>query len=737
MTLWQVTTEMTRRLITLFTRDADGRRPVNGDREKFQSDPHWRDLDDVPRVLPRRHRRGPRRRAPDRLDRRRRQAHPPVRGIRDEGPPTRRASSGSGAWDRTSARSDRGCGTEWLEPDGDGGFASGTVGGYRTRRYHALLLPATTPPTGAFVLVNGFEAWLDLARRPLALSTQHYAPDVVYPRGVDHLDGVHGGAVAALDVRAARTAPTIVHEIVVAHARGHGRARGAASRGAGRAAAQRAAAAVGPRLPRAHARERRVRFHARSRTAATSRGIRTAGVPRDRRAVDRDATRTRPTGTATSSTREEAARGLDCVEDLAAPGVFTFDLDAARRRARAARRRRHRRRRAQPRRGDVRAAERKRRAVLARSTAPPTRIIVRRGDRRHTIVAGYPWFTDWGRDTFIAMRGLVLARGRADVASIDPRRLVGARLAGHAAQPLSRRRRGAAIQRGRRVAVVRRRRARVHGGRGATPPMRCAERGATRSSTATRAARASASAWTRDGLLACGEPGVQLTWMDARVDDRVITPRIGKPVEVQALWINALRLAGAHAPQAERATASFRARFCERRARRACTTWSTPITCRAASTRACGPTRSSRSAACRIAIVDGDAARAVVDDVEAELVTPAGLRSLAPRPIPPIARATKAASAQRDGAYHQGTVWPWLTGAFVDAWLRVHGNDAAARERRRASASSTPLARARRRGGDRPPVRDRRRRRAAHAARLPVPGVVAGRADPGAHATMA
>ena len=72
---------------------------------------------------------------------------------------------------------------EWLEPDGLGGFASGTVGGERTRRYHALLLAATTPLTGRVVLVNGIEAWLEGADGRVFLSTQRYTPDVQFPEG--------------------------------------------------------------------------------------------------------------------------------------------------------------------------------------------------------------------------------------------------------------------------------------------------------------------------------------------------------------------------------------------------------------------------------------------------------------------------------------------------------------------------------------------------------------------------
>src|SRR5258708_36867280 len=80
------------------------------------------------------------------------------------------------------------CTTEWLETDGLGGFASGTTAGVRTRRYHALLLAATTPPTGRFVLVNGFDAWIDTPHGSFALSSQAYLPDVTHPDGERRLE---------------------------------------------------------------------------------------------------------------------------------------------------------------------------------------------------------------------------------------------------------------------------------------------------------------------------------------------------------------------------------------------------------------------------------------------------------------------------------------------------------------------------------------------------------------------
>src|SRR5215468_2161720 len=77
---------------------------------------------------------------------------------------------------------------EWLEADGLGGFASGTVSGIRTRRYHALLLTATTPPAGRMVLVNGFDAWAETQRGTFAISSQRYGPDIIHPDGASRIE---------------------------------------------------------------------------------------------------------------------------------------------------------------------------------------------------------------------------------------------------------------------------------------------------------------------------------------------------------------------------------------------------------------------------------------------------------------------------------------------------------------------------------------------------------------------
>jgi predicted glycogen debranching enzyme len=189
-----------------------------------------------------------------------------------------------------------------------------------------------------------------------------------------------------------------------------------------------------------------------------------------------------------------------------------------------------------------------------------------------------------------------------------------------------------------------------------------------------------------DGLLMAGEPGVQLTWMDAKVGDWVVTPRVGKPVEIQALWYNALRVMeefagkfgrdsdGAHYRElADRAKRTFPKLF-----------WNAVEGClydvvngdvRDASIR---PNQIFAVSLFHKMLSPWKAA-SIVGVVERNLLTPYGLRSLAPGD--PLYRGRYEGNPfSRDGAYHQGTVWPWLLGPFITAYLEVHGRSAAARK---------------------------------------------------------
>jgi len=312
--------------------------------------------------------------------------------------------------------------------------------------------------------------------------------------------------------------------------------------------------------------------------------------------------------------------------------------------------------------------------------------LVQRGTGR-TIVAGYPWFTDWGRDTFIAVRGLCLATGRlADARDIlvewagaVSNGMLPNRFPDHGEAPEFN-----SVDASLWYVIA------VH---------ELLELAANRSqllTTGQRRALESAvkqivSGYARgtrfgirmdvDGLLAAGVPGVQLTWMDARVGERVITPRIGKPVEIQALWLNALGAVSRLEPPWRDAFDKGRVAFIER-------FWNENLG-RLADVVDVDHVPGTRDDSFRpnqilavgglpFALIDGERARRIVDAAEQQLLTPVGLRSLAPGESG-YASHYEGDSSTRDAVYHQGTVWPWLMGPFVEAWVRVRGNTSAAR----------------------------------------------------------
>jgi predicted glycogen debranching enzyme len=189
-----------------------------------------------------------------------------------------------------------------------------------------------------------------------------------------------------------------------------------------------------------------------------------------------------------------------------------------------------------------------------------------------------------------------------------------------------------------------------------------------------------------DGLLDQGAAGYQLTWMDAKVGDWVVTPRRGKAVEINALWYSALRLiqswldgAGDHPGAArmrhaaDHAQAAFNQRF-----------WSPEhghlydvVDGERGDDPACRPNQLF-AISLPHPVLDPAHWRPVLETVERELVTPVGLRSLSPR-HPDYKPTYRGDLRTRDAAYHQGTVWSWLIGPYVDAVLRVRGDAVGAR----------------------------------------------------------
>ena len=583
---------------------------------------------------------------------------------------------------------------EWLETDGLGGFASGTVAGPRTRRYHALLLVATTPPTGRFVLVNGLDAWIDTEAGSFALSSQHYGPDVVHPDGERRLEAFGTEPWPRWTYRL-EDGTHVEQELFVPHSTPAVAIRWRLLEGPGQATVR-----VRPFLS---GRDYHASHHENSgfRFDAEVNGQRVAwrpyaGVP-GTVALSNGAYEHEPVWYRNFIYAEECARGLDHTEDLASPGTFRWDLGAseavliltadgheiATPSERVA---------AEVRFHLYREAELKRRSVFpSRLHRSADAYLVRRGQGK-TIIAGYPWFTDWGRDTFIALRGLCLATGQLGEAReilLDWSTTVSEGMLPNRF-PDS----GAATEFNSVdaslwyvIAVHEFLQACEDRGEPPVPAVRKAL-GRAAQSILTGYARG-----TRygihadgDGLLAAGVPGLQLTWMDSKIGDWVVTPRVGKPVEVQALWLNALR-AGLRfsmewLPLYELGLESFQARFWNESAGFLYDVVDVDHQPGKADP-TLRPNQILAVGGVPVALLEGERARRIVDAVEAHLWTPLGLRSLAPF-MPGYAPHYQGGVSERDGTYHQGAVWPWLVGPFVEAWVRVRGNTAEAKWEARA-----------------------------------------------------
>jgi predicted glycogen debranching enzyme len=588
---------------------------------------------------------------------------------------------------------------EWLCANGIGGFASGTIAGLLTRRYHGLLTAALAPPVGRTMLVAKLDEQIDYAGARWELGTNRWTDGTVAPRGYAlierfRLDGTtpvwtYAVADALIEKRiwmepGANT--TYVRYRLL---------RGSASLELG------LKALVNYRD-----------YHATTRGDGWS--MRIDALPAGLRIEAFEGAR--PVVIAAPGAERDIAhvwhrrfdlarerdRGLDASDDHLHAGSFrvalrpgdaltvvcscesdpSFDGEAAwgRRLAHEA---------------EVTAAWRLTRD--AGDAAPPwVEQLVLAADQfvvarplpddpdGHSIIAGYPWFADWGRDTMISLPGLLLATGRSAIA----RRILTtfARFVDRGMLPNRFPDAGDAPEYNTVDAALWyveavRQYTEASGDdrllKDLFPVLEgiiAAHRLGTRYGIGEDPA---------DGLLRAGEPGVQLTWMDAKVGDWVVTPRMGKAVEVNALWHNALRCMAQFARRlghsdrtwealADRVGASFDRFWNER-------------------------------AGCCFDVIDGpdghddarrpnqifavslpwsplppERQRRVVDACARDLLTSFGLRSLGPGD-PRYQGRYAGGPGARDGAYHQGTVWAWLLGPFTLAHLRVHGDREAAR----------------------------------------------------------
>ncbi|HKZ02754.1 MAG TPA: amylo-alpha-1,6-glucosidase [Pyrinomonadaceae bacterium] len=577
---------------------------------------------------------------------------------------------------------------EWLETNGLGGFASSTVIGLNTRRYHSLLTAATKPPVGRLVLLSKLEETLVIEGRRYDLSCNEYTGGI-HPRGFMfqtqfRLDPF---PVFTYEVEGVRLEKSVLmvqgQNTTVVHYELHS------------ATLFRPASLLLEVRPLIAFRDYHNTTHENAALDArveTEDGITSlkpyADLPWLHLAHDVAECEQTAHWYRNFQYAIERERGLDFAEDSFNPCSLIFDLNRySRARIFASTERR-----------DIRSADFYREGEIIRRqaisaqlpandlvktlTAAANQYIVARGEQK-TIIAGYHWFSDWGRDTMIALPGLTLATNRTDIA-----RSILSEFAQHVDQGML--------------------------------PNRFPDVGETPEYNTVDATLwffeavhsllhytndydfvyaqlykvlQEIVAWhikgTRynihldtDGLLFSGEPGVQLTWMDAKVGDWVVTPRTGKPVEIQALWYNALRImehladrfGEPHSVQeysqlAEQADTSFNQQF-----------WNESQGCLydvINGEERDGSIRPNQIIALSLthSVVSKTKAKEILNVVERELLTPRGLRTLSPVD-PKYHPRYEGDPLSRDGAYHQGTVWPWLMGPFIRAYAKTFGQSA-------------------------------------------------------------
>ncbi len=578
---------------------------------------------------------------------------------------------------------------EWLETNGIGGYASGTVAGNGARRYHGLLVAATKPPLGRVNMLSRFDEAVIIDGERFELSCNQY-PGAVHPEGYKYLTSFRldpfprwtfevGGIEIERSIFMVYGENTAVCRWKITD-------RSESSQSDD----------FNCRLELRPLLAFRDHHHLRRAEPEFETGFTTGNgwlavspyaempalyLAHNGAAIERTGVWYRNFEYAI-----EKERGFDYHEDLFQPFLLTFDLktDATVIASTTQKLASHA--------AELEKAELKRRAdIVVRSeikdeslwplVLAADQFLVERGEGK-TVIAGYHWFSDWGRDTMIALNGLTLAVNRDDIA-----RQIILEFSRHISEGML--------------------------------PNRFPDEGETpeyNTVDATlwyfEAIRAYAEKtedydlirdelypklvdvinWhvrgTRfnihldtDGLLFAGEEGHQLTWMDAKIGDWVVTPRIGKPVEIQALWYNALRIMESfaekfgdeekrdeYADMAEIAKESFVGQFWNEKAGYLYDVVN-------------GENRDASLRPNQIfavslpnTMLDADRARKVVDRVEAELLTPVGLRSLAASD-PQYVGTYIGSPLERDGCYHQGTVWGWLIGPYIDAYRKVHSKD--------------------------------------------------------------
>jgi predicted glycogen debranching enzyme len=574
---------------------------------------------------------------------------------------------------------------EWLETDGLGGFAMGSSVGVPMRRYHSLLTTSISSPAQRFTLINGIEAFLYDTTQRVPLSSLQFNKDLFHPHGLYHIESFVLNPwptwtySTPLDVK-------ITFQLFMCKNTSAVFLCWKTSHNQQNLSLHVRPLLTGRSYHALHFNNSNINLDANVHGQIVA-WQPYSSLPKIHASTNASYQHS-PLWIENVFYEEDHKRGSECHEDLASPGVFQFDLSKRNaymifsttdqslldqkllteehfniNQAKEAKRRQH---------------------FITPLEKASDHYIVSRGKGK-TIIAGYPWFADWGRDSFISVRGLCLATDR--IAEAEEILLEWSKTTSKGMLP---------------------------------------NRFLDEDSGEPEYNSVDASLWyviaafeflnknprkqkkheqieacileiienykngTRynikcdqsDGLLSAGCNGLQLTWMDAKVGDYVVTPRIGKPVEIQALWINALAIAkklfNIHHDLFETARKSFQEKF-----------WNHETSClydvidnnheKGARDSSIRPNQILAVGGLPLVLVDEVYARKIVETIEQTLLTPFGLRTLDEKSVNYCAHYS-GDQYHRDRAYHQGTVWSWLMGPFIEAWVRVRG--------------STPLAKA-------------------------------------------
>jgi predicted glycogen debranching enzyme len=581
---------------------------------------------------------------------------------------------------------------EWLETNGIGGFASSTILGLNSRRYHGLLVAATKPPVGRMALLSKLEEKIIIDGRAYDLSTNKY-PNAVHPQGFRYLkefdldpfpafvfevEGIE--IIKTVFMVDGENTTVIQYEFNIPHS--------------------------GLRTPHFELRPL-IAFRDYHHLGHERSGInRDVGIENNLVSispyVDSPSLCFAHENGSVEATGYwyrnfildiERERGFDFTEDLFNHFVLKFDLNAKNKISIVV---------STEKRDASRADELKQNEIKRRQSVIETadvkdeflnqlvlaadQFIVSRGNEK-TIIAGYHWFSDWGRDTMIALHGLTITTKRYSIA-----KSILLEFSKHISQGMLPNRFPDVGEEPEYNTVD------------ATLWYFEAIRAYLKHTNDYDFVREhlfevldDIIAWhlcgtrynihvAEDGLVYAGEAGVQLTWMDAKIGDWVVTPRQGKAVEIQALWYNALCVMESlaktfkdnarqkeYAAMAKRAKTSFNKLF-----------WNEDKKClydvidRENKDAAIRPNQIFAVSLPHSMLTKGKA-KAVVNVVQKELLTPLGLRSLSPKDSQYRPR-YEGDPLSRDSAYHQGTVWGWLIGPFITAYMKTVGDKEQARK---------------------------------------------------------